>query len=36
VLLGMTMGQTLSAALVVGALLMLFWPRRKTAQVETG
>ena len=36
VLFGMTMGQTLSAALVVGAVLILFWPRRRTAQVETG
>jgi phosphatidylglycerol---prolipoprotein diacylglyceryl transferase len=30
VLLGMTMGQTLSTAMVVGALLMWFWPRRGT------
>ena len=29
VLLGMTMGQTLSTAMVLGALLILFWPRRK-------
>ena len=28
VFLGMTMGQTLSVGLVVGALLLLFWPRR--------
>lgn len=28
VLFGMTMGQTLSAAMVVGALLILFWPRK--------
>jgi len=26
---GMTMGQTLSTAMVVGALLILFWPRRR-------
>ncbi|HEX5050829.1 MAG TPA: prolipoprotein diacylglyceryl transferase [Planctomycetota bacterium] len=30
VLFGMTMGQTLSAGLVVGALLILFWPRRRS------
>jgi len=29
VLFGMTMGQTLSTAMVVGALLILFWPRRR-------
>lgn len=31
VLLGMTMGQTLSTAMVVGALVMLFWPSRHSA-----
>ena len=31
VLLGMTMGQTLSVGMVLGALLILFWPRRKDA-----
>lgn len=32
VLFGMTMGQTLSAAMVVGALLILFWPRKPEAE----
>ena len=31
-LLGMTMGQTLSVGLLVGALLILFWPRRAKAE----
>jgi phosphatidylglycerol---prolipoprotein diacylglyceryl transferase len=34
VLFGMTMGQTLSAAMVLGALLILVWPSRK--QTEAG
>lgn len=33
VLLGMTMGQTLSAAMVVGALVILFWPRKNVPEV---
>ncbi|MFT7536700.1 MAG: phosphatidylglycerol:prolipoprotein diacylglycerol transferase [Hyphomicrobiaceae bacterium] len=32
VLLGMTMGQTLSAAMVVGALMILFWPRKPESE----
>ena len=36
VLLGMTMGQTLSAAMVVGALLILFWPRSQKRQSPPG
>ena len=32
VLWGMTMGQTLSAAMVVGALMILFWPRKVTPE----
>lgn len=31
VFLGMTMGQTLSTAMVVGAVVMLFWPSRRPA-----
>ena len=31
VLLGMTMGQTLTVGMVVGALLILVWPRREAA-----
>ncbi|MEO6593938.1 MAG: prolipoprotein diacylglyceryl transferase family protein, partial [Planctomycetota bacterium] len=31
VFLGMTMGQTLSAGLVIGALLIFLWPRRRDA-----
>ncbi|MCA8977266.1 MAG: prolipoprotein diacylglyceryl transferase [Planctomycetes bacterium] len=30
VLFGMTMGQTLSALLVIGAILIVFWPRRRS------
>lgn len=30
VFLGMTMGQTLSALMVLGAVLLLFWPRRRS------
>ncbi|MCB9877135.1 MAG: prolipoprotein diacylglyceryl transferase [Planctomycetes bacterium] len=36
VLFGLTMGQTLSVAMVVGALLILFWPRRAVAPSTTG
>ncbi|MGK0299719.1 MAG: prolipoprotein diacylglyceryltransferase [Planctomycetota bacterium] len=32
VLLGMTMGQTLSVAMVVGALMILFWPRKPESE----
>lgn len=32
VLFGMTMGQTLSAAMVVGALMILFWPRKPESE----
>jgi len=35
VLLGMTMGQSLSVGMVVGALLILFWPRRPEAAAGT-
>ena len=32
VLLGMTMGQTLTVGMVIGALLILVWPRRAPAR----
>jgi phosphatidylglycerol:prolipoprotein diacylglycerol transferase len=34
VLFGMTMGQTLTVGMVVGALLILLWPRKPTAEAD--
>jgi phosphatidylglycerol:prolipoprotein diacylglycerol transferase len=36
VFLGMTMGQTLSVGLVVGAILMFLWPRRSEGAIPPG